>query len=249
MDSLSACDTSPMVTFQNVSKSYVKGKKAVDGLTLDVPDGAIYGFLGPNGAGKSTTIKMMASLLLPDAGKLTIGGHEAGGDALPIKAMVGYVPDEPLFYDKMTGRQHLAFICDVYRVEEREKRIGELCALLDFHALDDEIASYSHGMKQKLSVISALVHQPKLLILDEPMVGLDPKSAYALKTMMRRYAQEGNTVFFSTHVLEVAQEVCTLVGIIDHGKLLYSGTFQDLQKGSDRTLEELFLSLTERQNA
>jgi ABC-2 type transport system ATP-binding protein len=238
-----------MIMLEDVSKSYGKGKNAVDGLTLSIPDGAVYGFLGPNGAGKSTTIKMIVGLLLPDSGSLSVDGLDVRRDALAVKRQIGFVPDEPLFYLRLTGRQHLDFMADVYRVEDRWKKVDALCSLFEFAALDDEISSYSHGMKQKLAVIGALMHQPKLLILDEPMVGLDPKSAYTLKREMRSYASRGNTVFFSTHVLEVAQEVCTRVGIIDKGKLLYDGTFSELQKGSDRSLEDLFLSLTEKHDA
>lgn len=237
-----------MITLNHVSKSYGKGKKAVDDLSLSIPSGEVYGFLGPNGAGKSTTIKMLVGLLRPDAGHLSVDGVDVQQDPITVKRNIGYVPDEPLFYRKMTGRDHLGFIADLYHVEDRWARADALCRLFDFTTLNDEISSYSHGMKQKLAVISAMIHQPRLLILDEPMVGLDPKSSYTLKQEMVRYAKEGNTVFFSTHVLEVAQEVCTRVGIIDRGKLRFDGTLEELRQGTDRSLEDLFLSLTEETN-
>ncbi len=240
-----------MLELRNVTKRYrAAGKAAVDSLDLTVEDGAIFGFLGPNGAGKSTTIRMIVTLLRADSGTIAFDGVGSTVD-VAYKRLVGYCADEPLFYEKMTGLQHLSFIADIHRLDAstRKARIDELAGRLELGgALSDPIASYSHGMKQKLSIIAALLHQPRLLVLDEPMVGLDPKASFTLKTLLRQYAQKGNTVFFSTHVLEVAQELCTTLGIIDEGRLLYSGSFEQLRtlNGSQgQSLEDLFLSLTE----
>ena len=238
-----------MVVFEHISKSYGKGKKAVDDLSMTIPDGSVYGFLGPNGAGKSTTIKMLVGLLKADEGTITINGKRMSEDPVGVKRMIGYVSDEPLFYEKLTAEEQVDFIADIYDVEEREAKKDRLFSLFDLKERGDEISSFSHGMKQKLSVICALLHDPKLLVLDEPMVGLDPKSAFTMKQMMQSYAKEGNTVFFSTHVLEVAEEVCSEVGIIDEGKLIADGTFQSLKEHQGESLEELFLKLTEKQDA
>jgi len=226
-----------------------KPKPAVDSLSLSIEGGEIFGFLGPNGAGKSTTIRMIVSLLAPDSGTIAFDGVESTA-SLAYKRMIGYCADEPTFYEKMTGREHLTFIADIHRIEAGERReriqaLGKRLLLVD--ELDDTISSYSHGMKQKLSIIAALLPRPRLLVLDEPMVGLDPKASFNLKSLLKEYARSGNTVFFSTHVLEVAEQLCTKLGIIAEGKLLYSGSFEALrlQNGSaDLSLESLFLSLT-----
>lgn len=241
-----------MIEITNVTKTYTKGTKpAVQDLTLTIPDGKIFGFLGPNGAGKSTTIKMLVGILAPDQGSITFDKLDIVSESLAAKRMIGYVPDEPRFYEKMTGRRHIQFICDIYGVSdsERDERLTDLATRFSLvKALDDEISSYSHGMKQKLGVIAALIHRPKILILDEPMVGLDPKASFLLKETMRDYCREGNMVFFSTHVMEVAQELCDNIGIIAQGSLLFFGTVKELQgkRGDqDKTLEHLFLELTE----
>ncbi len=241
-----------MLICDNLTKRYGNQERnAVDGLSLEVRWGEIFGFLGPNGAGKSTTIKMITGLLACDSGSVTLEGQSLSKDPVAYKRMIGYVPDDPVFYERMTGFEHLSFIADLYQIDKntREERIGELSKLLLLEeALNSQISSYSHGMKQKLSIISALLPSPRLLILDEPMVGLDPKAAYILKTLLIDFAKKGNTVFFSTHVLEVAQELCTSLGIITQGKLLYNGTFKDLQSENnktDETLEALFLELTD----
>lgn len=239
-----------MLICTNLSKRYAqKGPLAVDGLTLNVGEGEIFGFLGPNGAGKSTTIKMIVSLLNSDSGGVSLDGIALGDDPIAYKKLIGYVADEPRFYDKMSGNEHLAFIGDLYQIpqEERTNRIGSLATMLRLEdALNDEIGSFSHGMKQKLAIISALLPNPKLLILDEPMVGLDPKAAFEVKNLLKELAESGKIVFFSTHVLEVAQQLCTSLGIIQEGKLIYQGTFEDLKKERDESLEELFLELTEK---
>ncbi len=240
-----------MLECTTLTKRY-EGKKqpAVDSLSLTIGGGEIFGFLGPNGAGKSTTIRMIVGLLAPDSGTITFDSV-ASTQSVAYKWMVGYCADEPTFYEKMTGLEHLSFLCDVYEIDQRqrEKRIGDLSErMLLSRELADPISSYSHGMRQKLSVIAALLHEPKLLILDEPMVGLDPKASFTLKTLLKEYAEAGKTVFFSTHVLEVAEQLCTTLGIINEGALLYSGSFADLrsQNGAGQeSLESLFLSLTE----
>lgn len=236
-----------------LTKRY-EGKKraAVDSLSLTIGGGEIFGFLGPNGAGKSTTIRMIVGLLAPDSGSISFRGV-ASAQSVAYKKMIGYCADEPTFYEKMTGREHLSFLADLYEIDEirRAERIGSLSTrMLLTRELEDPISSYSHGMRQKLSVIAALLHEPKLLVLDEPMVGLDPKASFTLKTLLKEYAAAGNTVFFSTHVLEVAEQLCTTLGIINEGALLYSGSFADLrsQNGAgQQSLESLFLSLTEEQ--
>jgi ABC-2 type transport system ATP-binding protein len=241
-----------MIEIKNVTKTYTKGvKPAVNSLTLTIPDGKIFGFLGPNGAGKSTTIKMLVGILAPDQGSIAFDSMDIVSQSLLAKSMVGYVPDEPRFYEKMTGRRHIQFICDIYGVSDsdREERLKELAGRFELEkALDDEISSYSHGMKQKLGLIAALIHRPKILILDEPMVGLDPKASFLLKETLKNYCLAGNIVFFSTHVMEVAQELCDNIGIISQGSLLFFGTVKELQgkRGAqDKTLEHLFLELTE----
>ncbi|MDD3902363.1 MAG: ABC transporter ATP-binding protein [Sphaerochaeta sp.] len=240
-----------MIDFEHCTKGYSSlARKAVNDLTLHIEGGQIFGFLGPNGAGKSTTIKMLVGMLHSDSGMITIDGKKFEGDGRDVKSLLGYVPDEPLFYDKMTAYRHLNFIGDVFGIplEERQLQIDTLSERFELKdSLSDEIGSFSHGMKQKLAVISALLHSPKLLVLDEPMVGLDPKAAFLLKQTMRMYADQGNTVFFSTHIMEVAQDVCDRIGIIDKGTLLFDGTVKELQtqkgKGNEN-LEQLFLDLT-----
>lgn len=241
----------PMISFSNVTKCYGKGKNpAVDHLELQVRPGEIFGFLGPNGAGKSTTIKMLVGMLRQDSGIIKVGRFDNLDSSTELKKLLGYVPDEPLFYERMTGLRHINFICDLYGIpgkarESRTLKLAELFEMTD--ALRDPISSYSHGMKQKLGVIAALVHDPQVLVFDEPMVGLDPRSSFILKDVMREFCKTGRTVFFSTHVMEVAERLCDRVGIIAKGRLLFNGTLDELkiQKGeADATLEELFLQLT-----
>lgn len=241
-----------MLQCRGLSKRYPSQKRnAVDMLDLDVAGGEIFGFLGPNGAGKSTTIKMIVGLLEADSGTVSLDGLDLVSSPIEYKRMIGYCPDEPLFYEKMTGLAHLGFIADIHGLDEatRKERITTLSEqLLLVDELADPISTYSHGMRQKLSVIAALLHSPKLLILDEPMVGLDPKASYNLKELIKSYAALGKLVFFSTHVLEVAQNLCTKLGIIEEGKLRFNGTFSELQQmeGSEaQSLETLFLRLTE----
>lgn len=240
-----------MIEFKDVSKCYSSKKvNSVDNISLTINDGEIFGFLGPNGAGKSTTIHMMSGQLLPTSGTITVFGNDCVNDTIKIKEIMGYVNDEPLLYNHMSGRRYLKFIASIFNLskENYEKEVEHWSQRLSLSKdLDVRIGEYSHGMKQKLSIIAALIHKPKLFVLDEPLVGLDPKSAREVKEIMKEYAEAGNIVFFSTHVLEVAQEVCTKFAIIDKGKIIFNGTFEQLRalQESDGTLEDLFLALTE----
>ncbi|MCX7745481.1 MAG: ABC transporter ATP-binding protein [Clostridia bacterium] len=239
-----------MIRINNLSKSYNKGTvKAVDNLNIHVKPGEIFGFLGPNGAGKTTTIKMIVGLLNPDSGSIVINQYDNQVQTLEAKKRIGYVPDNPDVYDRLTGMEYLNFMADVYQVSSstRKERIQyflDMFGLTD--AAGDLIKSYSHGMKQKIVLTGALVHNPTVWILDEPMVGLDPKSAHQLKELMRRHCDQGNTVFFSTHILEVAEKLCDRIGIINKGKLVALGTMEELkQRDQDNSLENIFLELTE----
>jgi len=240
-----------MVEIRNLSKSYNKGKiKAVDSLSLDVKPGEIFRFLGPNGAGKTTTIKMMVGLLNPDEGSIKIKGYDIQDYPVEVKKNIGYVPDNPDIYDRLTGMEYLNFMADVYRVSAdiRTERINHYLKMFDLtDAASDLIKSYSHGMKQKTVLTGALIHDPALWILDEPMVGLDPRSAHLLKEQMRKHCDNGNTVFFSTHVLEVAEKLCDRIGIIHKGRLIAIGTMDELRQGDKAdSLENIFLELTEQ---
>lgn len=240
-----------MIDIRNVSKSYNKGLvKAVDNLSLSVGKGEIFGFLGPNGAGKTTTIKMIVGLLNPDEGGILINGTDIGKNALEAKKSIGYVPDDPNMYERLTGTEYLNFMADVYQVsaEERRQRIEHYLEMFELSdAASDLIKSYSHGMKQKIALTGALIHDPAVWILDEPMVGLDPKSAHLLKEEMRKHCDNGNTVFFSTHILEVAEKLCDRIGIINKGKLIAIGTMEELRHGDNKdSLENIFLELTEK---
>ncbi|MEW5933240.1 MAG: ABC transporter ATP-binding protein [Bacillota bacterium] len=223
---------------------------AVDGLNLEVGPGELFGFLGPNGAGKTTTIRMLTGLLRPTAGRVFIGGYDVQREPVRAKALLGYVPDEPVLYEKLTGREFLTFMADLYRVDgsRRNERIPELLELFGLTERgDDLIQSYSRGMRQKVAVAGALVHEPRVLILDEPTVGLDPRSARVLKDVLRALTGRGVTVFMSTHVLEIAERMCTRVGIIDRGRLIACGTMEELRaqaREDSATLEDIFLKLT-----
>lgn len=240
-----------MLQIRNVSKSYQKGAvKAVDDLNLEVKPGEIFGFLGPNGAGKTTTIKMAVGLLKQDSGQILVNGFDVSKEPLKSKASIGFVPDNPDLYDRLSGLEYLNFIADVYRVpsELRRQRITRLLEMFELTgAVGDLIQGFSHGMKQKLALTSAWLHDPALLILDEPMVGLDPRSAHLVKELMREYCDQGKTVFFSTHVLEVAEKLCDRIGIINKGKLVACGTMDELraQAKNHESLENIFLGLTE----
>ena len=232
-----------MLNIQHLTKTYGE-KKAVDDLNLHIAPGEIYGFIGHNGAGKTTTLKSVAGILPFDEGEITIGGLSLKSDPLICKRQMAYIPDNPDLYDFMTGIQFLNFIADIFAVpaDLRQARIREYAGRFELTAdLAQPIAAYSHGMKQKLAIISAWLHQPKLILMDEPFVGLDPKAAHLLKGMMRELCDEGGAIFFSTHVLEVAEKLCDKVAIIKGGKLIRSGTMEEV-KGDD-SLEEVFLEL------
>ena len=232
-----------MLYIQHLTKRYGE-KKAVDDLSLHIAPGEIYGFIGHNGAGKTTALKAVVGILPFEEGEITINGTPIKADPLTCKRQLAYIPDNPDLYDYMTGSKYLNFIADIFGVgaEERQERIRKYADL--FELTDDlaqPIAAYSHGMKQKLAIISAWLHQPRLIIMDEPFVGLDPKAAHTLKGMMREVCDQGGAIFFSTHVLEVAEKLCDKVAIIKGGKLMRSGTMEEV-KGDD-SLEEVFLEL------
>ncbi|NLY86602.1 MAG: ABC transporter ATP-binding protein [Tissierellia bacterium] len=240
-----------MLKLRNISKTYGRAQvKAVDNVNLDIRPGEIFGFLGPNGAGKTTTIKMIVGLLKPDEGVITIDGVNVWEEPLKAKSMISYVPDNPEIYDRLKGIEYLNFIADMYGVskDDRRKKLDYYLELFNIKdAVGDIIASYSHGMKQKLVLTSALLNDPKLFILDEPMVGLDPKSAFNLKEIMRKMCDEGRIVFFSTHVLEVAERLCDRIAIINKGKIIAMGTMEELRSHAEEreSLEKIFLELTE----
>lgn len=239
-----------MIELNAVSKSYSGGtKKAVDQLSLTVKPGEVFGFLGPNGAGKTTTIKMIVGLLRPDSGSIKINGYDIATQPLEAKRQMAFVPDTPEVYEKLTGLEYLNFIGDVYGVTpaERRERIERFAQVFELTgALSDRIGGYSHGMQQKLVLMGALLHNPPVWILDEPMVGLDPRSAHTLKELMAEHTRKGNTLFFSTHVLEVAEKLCDRVAIIKKGRIIAAGTLDELRQGQAKeSLEEIFLELTE----
>lgn len=232
-----------MLRIEHLTKVYGE-KKAVDDLSLHIQPGEIYGFIGHNGAGKTTTLKSVVGILQFDAGEIRIDGHSIKEEPLICKKELAYIPDNPDLYDFMTGIKYLNFIADVFGVDakSRQERIRKYADLFEITAdLGQPIAAYSHGMKQKLAIISAWLHNPKLIIMDEPFVGLDPKAAHLLKGMMREVCDNGGAIFFSTHVLEVAEKLCDKVAIIKGGKLIRSGTMEEV-KGDD-SLEEVFLEL------
>ena len=232
-----------MLKIEHLTKTYGE-KKAVDDLSLHIAPGEIYGFIGHNGAGKTTTLKSIAGILRFDEGEITIDGTSVKNDPLACKKKLAYIPDNPDLYEFMTGIKYLNFISDIFGVsaDDRQARIRKYADLFELtNDLAQPIASYSHGMKQKLAIISAWVHEPRLIIMDEPFVGLDPKASHLLKGMMRELCDQGGAIFFSTHVLEVAEKLCDKVAIIKAGKLIRSGTMEEV-KGDD-SLEEVFLEL------
>lgn len=239
-----------MIEINNVSQSYVRNKKSIKNLNLKINDGEIFGFLGPNGAGKTTTIKMITGILEIDEGDILIDGTSIQKDPINSKKKFGFVPDNPDIFLKLKGIEYLNFLADIYNVsiKDRKERIENLSKKFGIYEdLNNRIQSYSHGMRQKIVVIGALLHNPKNWILDEPMTGLDPKSSHDLKELMKEHTQKGNTVFFSTHVLEVAEKLCDRIGIINKGKLIFVGTYDEMKKTlkENASLEELFLEITE----
>ena len=232
-----------MLNIEHLTKAYGE-KKAVDNLSLHIAPGEIYGFIGHNGAGKTTTLKSVVGILQFDAGEITIDGISIKENPLECKRRFAYIPDNPDLYDYMTGIKYLNFIADIFGVgaNERQARIRKYADAFELTAdLVQPIAAYSHGMKQKLAIIAAWLHEPKLILMDEPFVGLDPKASHLLKKMMRQVCNEGGAIFFSTHVLEVAEKLCDKVAIIKNGKLIRSGTMEEVK--GDESLEDVFLEL------
>lgn len=240
-----------MIRIENVSKTYKGTHMAVRNLSMNIGDGKIFGFIGPNGAGKTTTIKMITGILRPDSGgRIIINGSDIEHDGINAKKQIGYVPDNPDMLLRLKGIEYLNLLADAYGVpfEERKSRIESLMAQFEMDsALGDYIQSYSHGMRQKIVLIGALLHDPAVWILDEPMTGLDPHSAFILKNMMRKHADEGKTVFFSTHVLEVAEKICDEVAVINNGMLLFCGPLQELRNNfnGENSLENIFMEMTD----
>ena len=234
-----------MLKINNLTKKYAD-KVAVNNLSLHIAPGEIYGFIGHNGAGKTTTLKSIAGILDYDSGEILIDGKSAKSEPLACKAVTAYIPDNPDIYDFMTGIQYLNFIADVFKVSdsERTSRISEYAKMFEIEdSLNDLIGTYSHGMKQKLVIISALIHSPKLIMMDEPFVGLDPKATHQLKQIMRNICDNGGAIFFSTHVLEVAEKLCDKVAVIKGGNLVASGTVDEVKGNS--SLEDAFLEMQE----
>jgi ABC-2 type transport system ATP-binding protein len=238
-----------VITLTDLTKRY-GSFTAVDGIQLSVPKGTLFGFLGPNGAGKTTTFRMIAGIIVPTAGRIEIGGVDLTRQPLVAKRRLGYIPDRPFVYDKITGAEFLRFVAALYNVEDAslERRIDELLDIFELTPWKHELTeSYSHGMRQKLIIASALVHRPEVIVVDEPMVGLDPKGARLLKDLFRQYVNRGGTVLMSTHTLEVAESMCDRIAIMQSGRILACGTMDELREqtaSGDASLEDVFLRLT-----
>ncbi|NLN80824.1 MAG: ABC transporter ATP-binding protein [Erysipelotrichia bacterium] len=234
-----------MLQIMNVTKSYDKKKNAIENVDLTIEPGDLYGFVGPNGAGKTTLIKCIVGIINYDNGKITLNGKTLLEDSILFKSQIAYIPDHPDLYESLSGRQFIDFIADAYRVSlERRNELTTLYAK-EFemeHALDLSISTYSHGMKQKIALMAALVHEPKLIILDEPFVGLDPKASYILKQLFQKITSEGVMILFSSHVLEVVEKLCTKIAIIKEGHIIADGKTNEVLK--DQSLEKTFLELT-----
>lgn len=238
-----------MIEIKSVSKSYKKGEKAIDNISFEIKDGEILGFLGPNGAGKTTTIKMLTGILDIDEGEILIDGKSIEKDPIEAKQNLGLVPDNPDMFLKLKGIDYLNFVADLYDIskELREERILRFSKIFEMQeALENKIHSYSHGMRQKIVIIALLLHEPKNWIIDEPMTGLDPKATFQLKQLMREHTMKGNAVFFSTHILDVAEKLCDRIGIINKGKLIFLGTYEEMkiELKQNKSLEELFMEIT-----
>lgn len=242
-----------MIEIKNVSQSYSKNVKVIENMNLKIEDGTIFGFIGPNGAGKTTTIEMITGVLKIDEGDIFIDGKSITKEPIEAKKLFGFVPDSPDAFEKLTGLEYLNFIANVYNVPQKERfeKVKDLANKFGIYdSLKDRIQSYSHGMKQKLIIISVLLYNPKNWILDEPMTGLDPKASYILKDLMKEHSQKGNTVFFSTHVLEVAEKICDKIAVIDNGKIIFVGTCDELKEKTknNTSLEESFLKIVEKED-
>ncbi len=237
-----------MLKIENYSKSYGPDKKAVEGLSLEVKAGDLYGFIGHNGAGKTTTIKSVVGILPFEEGSIEIDGIDITSDPIECKKRIAYIPDNPDVYESLTGMEYLNFLGDIFRVPsaKREAAVRKYAEMFEITGnLNDPISSYSHGMKQKIEIIGALMHEPKLLILDEPFVGLDPKAAFTVKTIMKEFCEAGGAIFFSTHVLEVAEKLCNKIAIIKGGKLIVSGDMEKVKGQS--SLEDVFMELIDHE--
>lgn len=237
-----------MIEITKASKSYNGKVKAVDGIDLTVENGKIFGFLGPNGAGKTTTIKMITGILHPDEGTIKVNGHDIVKEPMKAKKSFGYVPDDPNVFPRLKAYEYLRFMGDIYQVppSDRAERINSLAGRFNLtDNLSDRIQSFSHGMRQKLMIMGALLHNPDVWILDEPMTGLDPRSSFVLKEMMREHVEAGKTVFFSTHVLDVAERICDQVAVIDRGRIIFCGSIDTMREKSQSqaSLEAMFLKL------
>jgi len=238
-----------MIRLENLTKLY-GSFVAVDDISLHVPRGVLYGCLGPNGAGKTTTLRMIAGILRPTRGRVLLGGDDVHVNPLSAKMRLGFIPDRPFVYDKLTGAEFLRFVSGLYGQEGDtvERRIAELLEVFELTSWQDELVeAYSHGMRQKLIISSALIHRPECIVVDEPMVGLDPKAARLLKDIFRQFVEKGGTVLMSTHTLEIAEAMCDQIAIIQHGKIIAAGTVNDVRRqhqAGDASLEELFLKLT-----
>jgi ABC-2 type transport system ATP-binding protein len=238
-----------MLSIRNLTKIYPGGKKAVNNFSLDLEDSQIMGFIGPNGAGKTTTINCCSGILPFDQGEILIDGKSILTEVIEAKKRLAYVPDNPDLYEYLTGIQYLNFISDIFKVtsDDRKKRITDLAEIFEIpDALSEPISVYSHGMKQKLALIGAFVHEPRLLILDEPFVGLDPKAFHSLKTILTDFKEKGSSVFFSSHILDVVEKICNDVAIIRDGELIYSGSMTEIR--GNESLEQAFLELTDHEN-
>ena len=238
-----------MIELTNLTKRYGKFT-AVDGISLSIPRGTLYGLLGPNGAGKTTTMRMIAGILRPTSGGVHVAGFDVVAEPMQARQRMGFIPDRPFVYDKLTGAEFLRFVAGLYgqQGDVVERRIAELLEVFELTSWKDELVeAYSHGMRQKLIISSALIHRPECIVVDEPMVGLDPKAARLLKDIFRQFVDRGGTVLMSTHTLEVAEAMCDQIAIIQHGKIVAAGTVSDVRrqhKAGDASLEELFLKLT-----
>ena len=231
-----------MLKIEQLTKIYQKGKKAVDNVSMEIKDGEIFGFIGHNGAGKTTTLKCCVGILKFEEGEITLNGLSIKKNPVEFKKQIAYIPDNPDLYEQLTGIQYLNFISDIYEIDERNERIEKYSNVFGIKdVLGNMISSYSHGMKQKLALISAIIRKPKLLILDEPFVGLDPKASFQIKEIMKEMCKEGTSIFFSTHVLEVAEKICDRVAIIKDGKIVAYGTMDEIR--GNKSLEAVFLEL------
>lgn len=238
-----------MISIENVSKSYNKKDKIINKINLEIKDGEIFGFLGPNGAGKTTTIKMITGILDIDEGDILLNNKSIKSEPIEAKRKFGYVPDNPDMFLKLKGIEYLNFMADMYEVskEKRKEKIEELTKLFEINdVLNDKIQSYSHGMRQKIIIIGSLLHEPDNWIIDEPMTGLDPKATYELKQIMKKITSQNKCVFFSTHILDVAEKLCDRIGIINKGELLFVGTLEEMRKelSENKSLEELYMEIT-----